>query len=46
VCPRGLNDVSGGLGVHRVGCLMNESGFLEKPPGGGNLFQIKKFIRA
>jgi anti-sigma regulatory factor (Ser/Thr protein kinase) len=46
VCSRDLDDIRpGGLGVHLIGCLMDESGFLETPPGGGNLFQMKKFTR-
>jgi anti-sigma regulatory factor (Ser/Thr protein kinase) len=47
VCSRDLDDIRpGGLGLHLIGCLMDESGFLEAPPGGGNLFQMKKFIGA
>lgn len=47
VCSRDLDDVRpGGLGVHLIGCLMDESGFLPPPDGGGNLFQMKKFIAA
>lgn len=47
VCSRDLDDIRpGGLGVHLIGCLMDESGFLEAPPGGGNLFQMKKFTGA
>lgn len=46
VCSRDLDDVRpGGLGVHLIDCLMDESGFLETPEGGGNLFQMKKFIQ-
>jgi len=45
VCSRDLDDVRpGGLGVHLIGCLMDESGFLDAPSDGGNLFQMKKFI--
>ena len=47
VCSRNLDDVRpGGLGVHLIACLMDESGFLETPPGGGNIFQMKKFTSA
>ena len=47
VCSRDLDDIRpGGLGVHLIDCLMDESGFLETPPGGGNLFQMKKFTRS
>ncbi len=47
VCSRDLDDIRpGGLGLHLIGCLMDESGFLEAPPGGGNLFQMKKFTGA
>lgn len=47
VCSRDLDDIRpGGLGVHLIGCLMDESRFLEAPPGGGNLFQMKKFVTA
>jgi anti-sigma regulatory factor (Ser/Thr protein kinase) len=47
VCSRDLDDLRpGGLGVHLIGCLMDESGFLETPRGGGNLFQMKKIIRS
>ena len=45
VCSRDLADLRpGGLGVHLIGCLMDECGFLEPPQGGGNLFQMKKFV--
>jgi anti-sigma regulatory factor (Ser/Thr protein kinase) len=45
VCSRDLDDVRpGGLGVHLIGCLMDESGFLDAPADGGNLFQMKKFV--
>lgn len=45
VRSRDLDDLRpGGLGVHLIGTLMDESGFLEPPPGGGNLFQMKKYI--
>lgn len=45
VQSRDLDDIRpGGLGVHFISSLMDESGFLEPPPGGGNLFQMKKFI--
>jgi len=46
ICSRDLDDVRpGGLGVHLMGCLMDEYGFLEPPADGGNLFQMKKYIR-
>jgi len=46
VCSRDLDDVRpGGLGVHFIGCLMDECGYLESPEGGGNLFRMKKFIK-
>ena len=46
VCSRDLDDIRpGGLGVHMIGSLMDECGFLDTPPGGGNVFQMKKFIR-
>jgi anti-sigma regulatory factor (Ser/Thr protein kinase) len=42
---RNLDDIRpGGLGIHLIGSLMDESGFLEPPVSGGNLFQMKKFI--
>ena len=45
VRSRDLDDLRpGGLGVHMIRCLMDESGFLPPPEGGGNLFQMKKFI--
>lgn len=45
VRPRDLDDIRpGGLGVHFIGALMDESGFLEPPPDGGNLFQMKKYL--
>lgn len=45
VRSRALDDIRpGGLGVHLIASLMDESGFLECPSGGGNLFQMKKFI--
>lgn len=47
ICSRDLDDVRpGGLGVHLIGCLMDECGFLEPPEGGGNLFQMKKRVEA
>lgn len=47
VCSRDLENVRpGGLGVHLIGCLMDECGFLEPPAGGGNLFQMKKLVEA
>ncbi len=43
---RNLDDIRpGGLGVHLIDCLMDEYGFLESPQGGGNIFEMKKFIR-
>lgn len=43
---RDLDDVRpGGLGVHLMGCLMDECGFLAPPDDGGNLFQMKKFLK-
>lgn len=46
VCSRGLDDVRpGGLGVHLIGCLMDEAGFIDPPEGIGNLFQMKKYTR-
>ena len=46
VCSRDLGDVRpGGLGVHLIDCLMDECGFLEPPPDGGNLFQMKKIVK-
>ena len=46
VCSRDLDDVRpGGLGVHLIGSLMDECGFLEPPADGGNLFQMKKFLK-
>jgi len=45
VCSRDLADVRpGGLGVHLIESLMDESGFLESPADGGNIFQMKKRI--
>ncbi len=45
VRSRDLDDVRpGGLGVHLIGSLMDECGFLEPPPGGGNLYQMKKYL--
>jgi anti-sigma regulatory factor (Ser/Thr protein kinase) len=45
VRSRSLDDIRpGGLGVHLIASLMDESGFLEPPADGGNLFQMKKFI--
>lgn len=46
VRSRDLDDIRpGGLGVHLIGCLMDEFGFLESPEGGGNLFEMKKFVK-
>ena len=45
VRSRDLDDIRpGGLGVHLIGCLVDESGFLEPPPDGGNLYQMKKYL--
>ncbi len=45
VKSRDLNDVRpGGLGVHLINSLMDESCFMESPADGGNLFEMKKFI--
>jgi len=44
VCSRDLDDIRpGGLGVHLIQSVMDESGFLEPPEGGGNLFEMKKY---
>lgn len=44
VRSRDLDDIRpGGLGVHLICSLMDESRFLDVPEGGGNLFQMKKF---
>jgi len=44
VRSRELDDIRpGGLGVHLINSLMDECGFIEAPPGGGNLFQMKIF---
>lgn len=46
VCSRDLDDVRpGGLGVHLIKSLMDEAAFLESPEGGGNLLQMKKFVK-
>ena len=46
VCSRDLDDIRpGGLGVHLMHCLMDECGFLEPPADGGNLFQMKKYVK-
>lgn len=46
VRSRDLEDIRpGGLGVHLIDCLMDEYGFREPPQGGGNLFEMKKFIK-
>ena len=45
IASRDLDDVRpGGLGVHFIRSLMDECGFVEPPGGGGNLFEMKKFI--
>jgi len=46
VCSRDLDDIRpGGLGMHLIGCLMDEHGFLDPPPGGGNLYQMIKLVK-
>ena len=46
VRSRELDDIRpGGLGVHLISCLTDECGFIEAPSDGGNLFQMKIFIR-
>jgi len=46
VCSRDLEDVRpGGLGVHLISCLMDDCGFLEPPKDGGNLFEMKKYVK-
>lgn len=46
VCSRNLDDIRpGGLGVHLIKSLMDESTFLELPGGDGNLLQMKKFVK-
>jgi len=46
VRSRELDDIRpGGLGVHLINSLMDECGFIEAPSDGGNLFQMKIFIR-
>lgn len=46
VCSRNLDDIRpGGLGVHLIKTLMDESTFLELPRGDGNLLQMKKFVK-
>ncbi len=45
VRSRDLNEIRpGGLGIHLIGSLMDEYGFLEPPADGGNLYQMKKYI--
>ena len=34
----------GGLGLHLIDSLMDEYGFLAPPEGGGNLFEMKKYL--
>jgi sigma-B regulation protein RsbU (phosphoserine phosphatase) len=46
VRPRDLDDVRpGGLGTHLIRELTDGAGFAPAPPGGGNLFRIRKRIR-
>ena len=44
--PRELDDVRpGGLGTHLIQEVMDSSGFVEDPPGCGNLLRMVKRIR-
>ncbi len=46
VRSRDLDDIRpGGLGVYLINSLMDECGFMEPPPDGGNLFEMKLFTR-
>jgi len=46
VRPRDLDDVRpGGLGTHLIRELMDGADFAPPPPGGGNLFRMRKRIR-
>ena len=46
VRPRDLDDVRpGGLGTHLIREVMDGAGFAPAPPGGGNLFRMRKRIR-
>ena len=46
VRSRELDDIRpGGLGVYLINTLMDESGFLDPPEDGGNVFQMKLFTR-
>ena len=46
VRPRDLDDVRpGGLGTHLIQEVMDGAGFAPPPPGGGNLFRMRKRIR-
>lgn len=45
VRPRDLDDVRpGGLGTHLIREVMDSAGFIEPPPGCGNLFRMVKRI--
>ncbi len=47
VRSRDLDDIRpGGLGVHLMQSLMDECVFLEPPPEGGNLLQMKKLLKS
>ncbi|HHJ15261.1 MAG TPA: ATP-binding protein [Gammaproteobacteria bacterium] len=47
VRSRDLDDVRpGGLGVHMMQSLMDECEFMEPPPEGGNLLQMKKLLNS
>jgi sigma-B regulation protein RsbU (phosphoserine phosphatase) len=44
--PRELDDVRpGGLGTHLIREVMDSTGFVEDPPGCGNLLRMEKRIR-
>ena len=44
--PRDLEDVRpGGLGTHLIREVMDSAGFVDDPPGCGNLFRMVKRIR-
>jgi sigma-B regulation protein RsbU (phosphoserine phosphatase) len=45
VRPRDLDDLRpGGLGTHLIAEVMDGAGFAPPPPGGGNLFRMRKRI--
>jgi len=47
VRSRDLDDVRpGGLGVHMMHSLMDDGEFLQPPPEGGNLLQMKKLLKS